>query len=473
MPTINQGIKKTFALLMIVFIVFGLFSSSAFAILLASQTDSSTQMTSYANGGSTGRRNIQSLGTGYNNGFYAVEVSVKSNINSEARSDFTLVECPSSTFDIDTVVGPPDPTSCAIIHPTNSTFASFISQPTVSPHNVQQSITFTFDYWRRYAYNGGSSPTTTGTGAYALDNSKYYFLMFTVSSATQYAYHYGSTADNFAGGQCYLQYPSDGSPLTSCSEGILDLYFIVYDGSPNSPLNYPYVPLSPLTDEQVPNNFAFVGKINNQGGAYSFKLKVWGVTNATYSHEKTFIIPSTGAINYTYSQLWDFLPDGDYEYTWRFCDEEGDCTPYWSDYTSTPKIQFEVLEGATSPFPVEDFVECATFEMFCHLKNFSIWLFGITDETLYKFSTLTLEDRQPFSYLYEVDDLYQDLFNQTSSELGISFTTTAWGTVTLISADLLEDVPFQGMILTILSSILWFFTVMTIYNRVTRVYASS
>lgn len=458
-----------FALLLIVFVIFGLFSSTVFGAIPYQNTGSDTQITTYH---SSQRRYIQSLGTGLTSSFSAFEFSFKSSSSTNvAGIQPLLFECPTSYLDWD--LG--SPTLCAVYEPANTAHSNTVASYTVTPYDSKQILTADFtDYTRADDIYG------TNLAYYDIENtpivfnaSKYYFLFMAIKQGTTAGYFYGSTSSGYSGGICYQDTYSIPTNLVACSNSVADLYFAVYDSVGAIVLQYPYVPLSPLEDEQVPNNFGFVGKINNQGGAYSFKLKVWGVTDTNYSHEKTFIIPSSSAVNISYSQVWDFLPDGDYEYTWRFCDDVGLCTPYWSDYLSTPKIQFEVLEGATSPFPVQDFVECGTFEMFCHLKNWSIWLFGVSDSTLYKFSTLTLENSLPFSYIYDVDDLYDDLFGQTSATLGITFTTPAWGTVTLLSADMIDDVPFQDTLYTIISAILIFFTAMTLYRKIIRVHDSS
>ena len=112
---------------------------------------------------------------------------------------------------------------------------------------------------------------------------------------------------------------------------------------------------------------------------------------------------------------------------------------------------------------------CTTFDIACHLRNWAIWAFIPAEESMDQFTSLTLVDRVPFSYIADLDDLYDDLFSQSTDDLDISITTSI-GTLTLISKDMLEAVPFQGLILTILSSMMWFFTALTIYRIIYKIH---
>lgn len=114
-------------------------------------------------------------------------------------------------------------------------------------------------------------------------------------------------------------------------------------------------------------------------------------------------------------------------------------------------------------------VSCSTFDIFCHLKNFASWMFTVPDSTLQSFSALTLENSLPFSYLYDVGNLYDELFaNSGSMEYAVSANTGAFGEIDFISASQISAVPFASTIKTILGYLMYFFTAMTLYRMLLR-----
>jgi len=114
-------------------------------------------------------------------------------------------------------------------------------------------------------------------------------------------------------------------------------------------------------------------------------------------------------------------------------------------------------------------VECSTLDIFCHMRNLFNWAFIPSDDSLQALTSLTLADSAPFSYLYDLPNLYDDLFNQTSPALGVTVETSI-GDLTLISADLIDNVPFQNEIYLIISAMIYFFTAMTLYRKILRVH---
>jgi len=217
---------------------------------------------------------------------------------------------------------------------------------------------------------------------------------------------------------------------------------------PSSSLQYPYVPLSPLEDDILPNNFGFVGKINNQGGAWSMKLKVWGVTDIGYEEEKTFLIPQIANPYFiTYTQIWDFLEEGDYEYSWRFCTETDVCTDYWYEVTSTDRIHFSIEENATTPFPVlgGDIEVCGDYDVFCNLKNF-------LNDTLARIQSMFVSLQIYLTGLWQNDFLsnffplnilleLNEIFTQTitgSEHLSLELDTGGFGEISVLSTESAE-----------------------------------
>jgi len=115
-------------------------------------------------------------------------------------------------------------------------------------------------------------------------------------------------------------------------------------------------------------------------------------------------------------------------------------------------------------------VSCETFDITCYIKNAFAWLFKINDSSLNQFSNLTLENSYPFSYIYDMGNVYDELFNN-SSDMSIDISIdTQIGEIDLLTADMIEAVPFADTIKTILSYMIYLFTTMTLYRILLKVH---
>lgn len=104
------------------------------------------------------------------------------------------------------------------------------------------------------------------------------------------------------------------------------------------------------------------------------------------------------------------------------------------------------------------------------VKSAMTYVFAPSSESLDQFSTLNLSDREPFSYLYDIGNAYDELYsNSGSREYAVQATTTI-GTFHFISASQINAIPYTSTIKTILGYLLWFFTGMFIYRIVLRVH---
>jgi len=117
--------------------------------------------------------------------------------------------------------------------------------------------------------------------------------------------------------------------------------------------------------------------------------------------------------------------------------------------------------------------DCGTFDIFCHGKNLLIWFFGVSPGTLENFSNLTLQNSLPFSYIYDLENVYDELFaNGGSMNFEISV-DTAIGEIDLISPTMLSAVPFASTVKTILGYLMYLFTAMTLYHLILRVHSQN
>lgn len=115
---------------------------------------------------------------------------------------------------------------------------------------------------------------------------------------------------------------------------------------------------------------------------------------------------------------------------------------------------------------------CSTFDIFCYLKNFAIWAFIPTSASLNQFATLTLENSLPFSYLYDMPVLYNDLFGQSSPALSISIPFLN-GNITLISSTMLDNIPFKNTLYSILTGLLYIGTAMAIRRKILSIHSTT
>lgn len=145
-------------------------------------------------------------------------------------------------------------------------------------------------------------------------------------------------------------------------------------------------------------------------------------------------------------------------------DTELQCTPLTSSHTTQAYTQ------NSEPSQGIDYEECSTFDVACGLKNVFKWLFSVSPATLNQFSNLSLATRSPFSYLYDVGTIFNELFANSGSMSYAVSASTPIGTINFISASAISAVPYASTIKTILGYMLYFFTAMTIYRLLLRVH---
>jgi len=115
--------------------------------------------------------------------------------------------------------------------------------------------------------------------------------------------------------------------------------------------------------------------------------------------------------------------------------------------------------------------ECSFTSLTGCIKNAGIWLFYPTQSSLQQFDSLTLADRSPFAYAYDIGTLRTELFDSTqtaSSTIGAEFpwfggTTKEW---TFLSAAMLSAVPFSSTIRLFVGWILILFMAEHIYRKI-------
>jgi len=135
--------------------------------------------------------------------------------------------------------------------------------------------------------------------------------------------------------------------------------------------------------------------------------------------------------------------------------------------TSTTPTSATSSQPYSAPTPLV----CDTFDIACYLKNAFVWLFYPTTESVSQFTTLSLATTFPFSYIYDVGNIYTELMSQTATSsltISVPFHTVASSTaaLTILSQTQLTSVPYAGYIRLVLTWVLYFMFAMHIYRRV-------
>jgi len=116
-----------------------------------------------------------------------------------------------------------------------------------------------------------------------------------------------------------------------------------------------------------------------------------------------------------------------------------------------------------------DPADCGTFDIICYIQAGATWLFVPSATSINNFSNLTLENSFPFSYVYDMGELYNDLFDQSASDFDL--TVNLMGSdFTIISTDMLEAISFQSLVRTIMGAIAMFFTGLFIYRKIIKIH---
>jgi len=135
--------------------------------------------------------------------------------------------------------------------------------------------------------------------------------------------------------------------------------------------------------------------------------------------------------------------------------------------------------ASNTPLASGGYSDCGTIDIFCYLRNFATWFFYIQPSTLTGYSNLvnfttpgssSLASRLPFAYIYDVGNIFNELFaNGGSMEYAVSVPFLG-STINLISASQISAVPYASTIKTILGYLLYFMTAMTLYRYILKVH---
>jgi len=280
----------------------------------------------------------------------------------------------------------------------------------------------------------------------------------------------------FAGGINYSWAGSTTTPYWYSSAGGSGWY-MYFPYELKSPLRSIYIIGDPITN---PN---YTRKCQANGGTV--------VGNAQHFSAGSFYVPDTGtSTRLVYVTRFDIYKDA------------GTCL--WFDLSSIPAghriykviaspdnsltwnssstfnayvnaVASSTTSGNTYQTASTTLAVCDTLDLGCYFGNALQYVFIPDPVTIMKFQNLTLASSSPFSYAYDIPRLRDELLN-TSTTTVIAWTlpfhtqasTTA--TVSLISVDQLNAIPFLPLLRTILGWLLWVAFAELIYYQILRVH---
>jgi hypothetical protein len=118
---------------------------------------------------------------------------------------------------------------------------------------------------------------------------------------------------------------------------------------------------------------------------------------------------------------------------------------------------------------ISSYATCDITSLAGCFQNVFTYLFSPSSASINNFKSLTLQGKFPFSYIYDVGTVYNELFaNSGSMSYDVSVNTGALGTISFISASQISAVPYASTIKTLLGYLLYFFTAMTLYRMLLR-----
>jgi len=147
-------------------------------------------------------------------------------------------------------------------------------------------------------------------------------------------------------------------------------------------------------------------------------------------------------------------------------------------WTSWQYFGLGATSTATTSVQIGGFVpqDCGAFDVACGFSNALGWAFIPSPEVTNQFSSLTLENSMPFSYFYDVPNVVATLFGSsatTTMEIkitGLHFVPNSTSSITLLSSEMIEAVPYSSTIRTLLGYIIWFMFGLLVYRQVINIH---
>lgn len=406
-----------------------------------SQTYHSTSLTATAVGGSR-FYGLQSLGTSLVGTIASGGIWIERNAGS-GTLQIELWECPTSTFT------------------TGGCTRKLVRSTITVPAGV----------------TGGSLVTSTFTSTYTLISSKYYFFGFTIDNGSPNTVKvYGSSFDSYANGSA-LNNASYGT--TPTVTGLSDFYFTLEESSPSGSYILNGSPVQNVNTATTTVSYSADYFYNSHPTSPAYPLLyIPTKIQATFTRLDVQEASQYKTCSIVYDTLTTcsgtitLTSGGRYSIGWAMVDNNGNLALISEPY------QFGVVSSSDLPNiftpPQPDFSsKCSAYTYgMNYLCEMVVWFFYPSEDALSRWSSLTLRNSFPFSYIYDIGNLYNELFANTGTmEYAVSVDTGAFGTISFISASQISTVPYASTIKTLLGYMMYFFTAMFLYRIIKNVHS--
>lgn len=119
------------------------------------------------------------------------------------------------------------------------------------------------------------------------------------------------------------------------------------------------------------------------------------------------------------------------------------------------------------PYQNNNYRECGIGDLSGCIYNAFIYLFYPNQSITEQFKNLDIENRAPFIYAYEINTLRQEMFNASDTGItNIGVTIDGFGTITFLSKDMIDSVPYSSTIKDLLTWIIYILMAEFIYLKV-------
>jgi len=92
-----------------------------------------------------------------------------------------------------------------------------------------------------------------------------------------------------------------------------------------------------------------------------------------------------------------------------------------------------------------------------------------SEASVNNFKLLTLENSLPFSYIYDMGNLYDEAFNQSADTFILTIPFGS-GSIDIISTAQLEALSFQPLVRTIMGAMCLFLTALFVYKKIIKIH---
>ncbi len=223
--------------------------------------------------------------------------------------------------------------------------------------------------------------------------------------------------------------------------------------------------ISPTSTTYATNPITFSGLYSNEGGFDRIDVELQAETQGAPVVLLEPIPQVTGSdIFFSFDRNLTF--QGEYSGRIRLIDTTSASTSFW---TILPNFVLGTSSVATTSvlFSTPVALTCSTFDLGCYIKQAFVWLFYPEVEAIDQFKTLSIQDKFPFAYAYDMGNIREELFNASTTAITtVSVPFGTFGSVTLMSEGLLMGIPFREFLRNMLSYLLWFMFAMLIYKQV-------